>query len=57
MTDEQSYKLAWWGIFWGGVFMIVLVVSVAAYNITDRIGPVKPYVHQEYSWPGGTPSK
>lgn len=57
MSDEQEYRLYRALIFWFGLISMTAIVGVTAYNITDRVGPVKPYVHQEYSWPDGTPPK
>lgn len=57
MTDEQEYGLYKSLIFWLGLIFLSVVLTVAAYNIADRVGPVRPYVHPAYSWPDGTPSK
>lgn len=55
MTPEQEFWIAF--TKWTALVIMTLIVSVLAYNLADRIGPVKPNVHLEYSWPSGTPSK
>lgn len=55
--SEQDYNLGRIAIHWVGVLILALIVTVSAYYLADRLGPVKPYVHMEYSWPTGVPSK
>jgi hypothetical protein len=56
MNEEHTYLFWRYFVAWFSIVMLTLILAVAAYNISDRVGPVRPYVHQEYSWPGGTPN-
>lgn len=57
MTDEQEYRVSLAGIRWGVGLVMVLIICCTAYQIVERIGPVRPHEVQMYTWPAGTPSK